>query len=86
MKVKKIPMRTCVITKEKCEKKDLLRIVRTPQKEILIDLKGKINGKGAYLKKDLDVVNKARQSKILNKILEVEVPDQIYDEILDILK
>ncbi len=86
MKVKKIPMRTCVITKEKCEKKDLLRIVRTPQKEVLIDLKGKINGKGAYLKKDLDVVNKARQSKILNKILEVEVPDQIYDEILDILK
>ena len=86
MKVKKIPMRTCVITKEKCEKKDLLRIVRTPQKEVLIDLKGKINGKGAYLKKDLDVVNKARQSKILNKILEVEVPDQTYDEILDILK
>ena len=86
MKVKKIPMRTCVITKEKCKKKDLLRIVRTPQKEVLIDLKGKINGKGAYLKKDLDVVNKARQSKILNKILEVEVPDQIYDEILDILK
>ena len=47
MKVKKIPMRTCVVTKEKCEKKELIRIVRTPLKEVVIDESGKLNGRGA---------------------------------------
>ena len=50
MKVRKIPMRTCVITKEKCEKKDLIRVVRTPEKDVVVDTTGKLNGKGAYLK------------------------------------
>ena len=51
MKIKKIPMRTCVITREKCEKKDLIRVVRTPEQEVKVDETGKMNGKGAYLKK-----------------------------------
>ena len=50
MKQKKIPMRTCVVTKEKYPKMELIRIVRTPSNEIVIDLKGKTNGRGAYLK------------------------------------
>ena len=86
MKVKKIPMRTCVVSKEKCEKKDLIRIVRTPEKEVVIDPTGKLNGKGAYLKKDVEVINKARQSKILDKVLEVEVKEEIYDELLNLIK
>ena len=53
MKLKKIPMRTCVVTREKLEKKDLVRIVRTPEGTVEIDLNGKKNGRGAYLKKDL---------------------------------
>ncbi len=85
MKVKKIPMRTCVITKEKLDKRDLIRVVRTPEKEIVVDTTGKLNGKGAYLKKDLDVIEKARKSKALDRILEVPVPESIYDELKNIL-
>ncbi len=79
--MKKIPLRTCVITGEKLEKKDLIRVVRTPNLDVIVDDTGKANGKGAYLKKEIDVINKAEKSKILNKKLEVEVPDQIYDEL-----
>ena len=57
MKIRKIPMRTCVVTREKCEKKDLLRVVRTPLGEVLYDSTGKLNGKGAYLKKSIEVKN-----------------------------
>lgn len=81
MKVKKIPMRTCVVTKEKLPKKELIRVVRTPEGDIIIDEAGKANGRGAYLKKDIEVFNKAKQSKILNRHLEVEVPDSIFDEL-----
>lgn len=79
--MKKIPMRTCVITGEKLEKRDLIRVVRTPEKNIVVDLTGKVNGKGAYLKKDIEVINRAQKTKILNKKLEIEVPDDIYDEL-----
>ena len=54
--MKKVPLRSCAVTKEKCEKKDLFRIVRTPEKEVVYDETGKQNGKGAYLKKDKDKV------------------------------
>ena len=80
MKVRKAPMRTCVVTKEKCEKKDLLRIVRTPEGKIIVDLTGKANGRGAYLKKDKEVIKKAQKSKILERVLEVSVPEEIYEE------
>lgn len=80
MKQKKIPMRTCVVTKEKCEKRDLLRIVRTPEGRVIVDLTGKANGRGAYLKKDKEVIKKAQTSKILERILGVDIPDTVYAE------
>ncbi len=86
MKQRKIPMRTCVVTKEKCEKKDLVRIVRTPEGVVEIDLTGKKNGRGAYLKKDIEVFEKAKMSKILDRILEVEVQDEIFNELESMLK
>ena len=52
MKVKKIPMRTCVITHEKLEKRDLLRVVRDNEGNVFVDETGKANGRGAYVKKD----------------------------------
>jgi predicted RNA-binding protein YlxR (DUF448 family) len=85
MKEKKQILRTCVMSKEVCEKKDLFRIVRTPEKEVVIDLKGKANGRGAYLKKDKDVILKAKKTKVLDRHLEVEVPENIYDELLGLL-
>ena len=77
--MKKIPLRTCAITREKLEKRELFRIVRTPWKEVLYDVTGKANGKGVYLKKDLDVILKAQKTKALDRALEVEVPDRVYE-------
>ena len=82
MKVKKIPLRTCVVTKETLPKVELLRIVRTPDTTVIVDESGKANGKGAYLKKDIDVINKAKKSKILDRVLEVCVPDEIYETLI----
>lgn len=81
MKTKKIPMRTCVITREKCEKKDLLRVVRTPEGNVIVDDTLKANGRGAYLKKDLSVIETASKNKALDRHLEVEVPSAIYEEL-----
>ena len=61
MKVKKVPMRTCVVTHEKYPKKELVRVVRTPEGNICIDETGKANGRGEYLKKDKEVIEKARK-------------------------
>ena len=85
MKTRKIPMRTCVVTKEKYEKRELVRVVRTPLGNVLVDQTGKQNGKGAYLKKSLEVFEKAKKSKILNRVLEVEVPESIYEELESLL-
>ncbi len=81
MKVKKIPLRSCVVTKEKLPKKDLLRVVRTPEGDVIVDLSGKANGRGAYIKKDLEVLNKARKSKILERRLECTIDEDLYKEI-----
>ena len=78
---KKIPMRTCVVSKEKLPKKELIRIVRNKDGEVFVDPTGKLNGKGVYLKLDKDIIKKARSNKILNRYLEVEVSDSIYDEL-----
>lgn len=86
MKVKKIPMRTCVVTREQLEKKDLIRVVRTKEGTVEIDLTGKLNGRGAYIKKDIDVINKAKKSKALDRNLEVTIPDDLYDKLIDIAK
>ena len=85
MKVKKIPMRSCVVTRERLEKKQLIRIVRTPEGKVEIDLTGKMNGRGAYVKKDPAVIQKAQKNKILEKHLEVQIPDTIYEKLLCIV-
>ena len=78
-------MRSCVISHEKLPKKELVRVLRTPDKNVIVDLSGKCNGRGAYLKKDIEVIEKARKSKVLNKILEVEIPDNVYEELINIV-
>lgn len=86
MKERKPVLRTCVVTKEVCEKKDLIRVVRTPEGNVIVDTKGKANGRGAYLKLMKEIILKAKASKALDKKLEVNVPDTIYDELLGLLK
>lgn len=86
MKTKKIPLRTCIVTKEKLPKQELIRVVRTPEKEIIIDETLRANGRGAYLKKDLEVFEKAKRTKALNKALEVEVPDTLFEKLKNYVK
>lgn len=84
--MKKIPLRTCTVTKEKLPKQELIRVVRTPEGKIEIDLTGRLNGHGAYLKKDLSVIELAKKKKILNRVLETEVPDEIFEQLENIIK
>ena len=83
---KKIPMRTCVVTRESLPKKELIRVVRDKSGNVIIDESGKQNGRGAYLKKDLDVIKKAKKSKILERALGVSIPDNIYEELEIMIK
>ena len=80
--MRKIPMRKCVVTNERFPKNELIRVVRTPENEIVVDSTGKKNGHGAYLKKDAEVIAMAQKKKILNRILETEIPDEVYRELL----
>ena len=86
MKVRKIPMRTCVVSGEKCEKRDLLRIVRTPLGEVVVDETGKMNGRGAYIKKDISILEKAKKTKALDRKLGCEVKEEIYKTIQTIIE
>lgn len=83
---KKVPLRSCVVTREKLEKKQLLRIVRNKENEVSIDLTGKLNGRGAYIKKDLEVLNKAIKSKALERHLECPIKEDLYEEIRRIIE
>ena len=86
MKPKKIPLRTCVVSKETLPKKELLRIVKSKDGTITVDETGKLNGRGAYIKKDLAVLEQAKKTKILEKKLETKFEDNIYEEIKKIIE
>ena len=77
-------MRSCVVTKEKLPKQELVRVVRTPEGNVIVDTSGKANGRGAYVKKDIEVINKARKSKVLERVLEVSISDEVYEELENI--
>ena len=62
-------------------KSELVRVVRTPELNVVVDYSGRTNGRGAYLKKDKKVIEQAKKSKALNRHLEVEVPDSIFEEL-----
>lgn len=83
--MKKIPQRMCVVTREKTDKKNLIRVVKDKDGNIFIDETGKQNGKGAYLTKSLEVIEKAKKTKVLNRVLEIEVPDSIYEDLKNII-
>lgn len=83
--MKKIPLRTCAVTNEKLPKKELVRIVRDKDGNVSVDLTGKANGRGVYLKGDIEVIEKAKKSKALDRKLEVNIPDNIYDELMEVV-
>ena len=83
--MKKIPMRSCIVTREKLPKNELIRVVRDDSGTVFLDKTFKANGRGAYLKKDLSVIEKAEKSNILNKHLETVVPKEIFEELRNIV-
>jgi len=81
MVMKKIPLRKCVATQEQLPKKELIRIVRNKEGKIFIDPTGKQNGRGAYLKRSLEAIELAKKKGSLKRSLEVDIPDEIYEEL-----
>lgn len=83
---KKIPMRKCVATGEQLPKKELLRVVGTPEGTLAVDVTGRMNGHGAYLKKDVAVIEVAKKNNALAKALSQKIPDEFWDEIAKAMK
>lgn len=80
---KKIPLRTCVVCKEQRPKGELMRVVRTPEGEIVFDRTGKQNGRGAYLCDNADCVQKCLKKRLLNKVFRTEVPETTYEKLAE---
>ena len=80
--MKKIPMRRCLATNEMCPKKDLLRVVKNNEGKVFFDYSSKANGRGAYIKCSVEAINIARTKKVLDRALEIEVPDEVYEKML----
>ena len=78
MKQKKIPMRKCTGCGEQKPKKELVRVVKTPNGEILLDLTGKTSGRGAYICNSAECLKKARKSKRIDRTFEMTIPDEVY--------
>ena len=79
-RIKKIPMRQCLGCNEHKPKIELLRVVRDPEGAISLDFKGKKSGRGAYICRDVQCLRRARKSKRIDRNLEVEIPDAVWDE------
>ncbi|WP_316568524.1 RNase P modulator RnpM [Neobacillus sp. YIM B06451] len=85
-KMKKVPMRKCVATGEMRPKKELVRIVRSKEGEVSIDLTGKKSGRGAYLTLDREAVLLAKKKNVLSNHLQTDIDPAIYDELLELME
>lgn len=78
-KVKKVPQRQCVGCREMKEKKELLRVVRSPEGAVSLDFSGKKAGRGAYVCRDAACLKKARKSRALERAFSAAISDEVYD-------
>ena len=78
---KKIPLRQCVGCGEMKSKKEMMRVLKTAENEIVLDVTGKKNGRGAYLCVSKDCLTKARKNKGLERSFKMSIPDQVYDNL-----
>ena len=85
-KVKKIPMRQCMGCNEHKPKQELLRVVRSPENQVALDFKGKQSGRGAYICRLVKCLQRARKSRRLDRVLECEIPEAVYDAMEQELK
>ena len=80
---KKIPMRQCLGCREMKPKRDLIRVVRSPEGAISLDFKGKVSGRGAYVCPDMSCLKKAMKSKAVERAFETAIPDEIYAQLTE---
>ena len=80
--MKKVPQRKCIACQERDSKKGLMRIVKNKEGQIFLDETGKDNGRGAYICKSSECLKKAIKSKALNRAFKIEVPDEVYENLL----
>ena len=79
-------LRTCSVCREKKDRKELLRVVREPNGDVSVDCGQKLNGRGAYLCKNQRCIEKAQKSKVLDRQLEICVPQEIFDKLLEMVE
>lgn len=78
---KKIPQRQCMGCRERKAKRDMLRVVRMTDGNVSLDFSGKLNGRGAYICPDPACLQKARKAKALERSLETEIPETVYERL-----
>ena len=78
---KKIPMRQCLGCREMKPKKELIRVVRSPEGQIDLDFKGKANGRGAYVCPNADCLKKLRKARALERACSTRIPEEVYDRL-----
>ena len=78
---KKIPQRQCMGCRERKSKRELIRVVRTPEGTVSLDFSGKLNGRGSYICPDPACLTKARKARSLERSLEVPIPEEVYDRL-----
>ncbi len=78
---KKIPQRQCMGCRERKAKREMIRVVRSPEGDVSLDFGGKMNGRGAYICPDPECLKKAIRSKSLDRSLEVSIPEEVYDRL-----
>ena len=80
---RKIPQRMCLGCREHKDKKELVRVVRSPEGTVSVDLTGKKNGRGAYVCRSKDCLKKARKQKAISKALNCEITDEVFEQLLE---
>lgn len=81
-----MPLRKCVACDENISKKELLRVVKNKENHVDVDLTGKMNGRGAYICSNKECLEKAKKNKKLVRALQIEISDEVYDKLNDIIE
>lgn len=82
--MRKIPLRKCVISNKQYDKRELTRVVKTKDNQVFVDTTGKANGRGAYIYLSDANIKKAKSTNILSKVLDIEIPETIYEQLEEI--
>lgn len=83
---RKVPLRKCVVTGDSLPKKSMIRVVRSKEGEVSVDVTGKKSGRGAYISKSEEAVDTARKKNILERHLEAKIPEAVYDELIKLIR